>query len=478
MVNLTPKLNQKGWDEMFSNEGVRDSYRKVLETLQNLNQEKLDDKQKQAADLFMNQGITFTVYSDDNEGIERIFPFDIIPRIITQSDWSEVESGIKQRLEALNLFLDDIYNNQNIIKDGIVPAALIASCPHYIQEVQGIKLPHNIHVHIAGIDLIRGAKGEFYVLEDNLRCPSGVSYMLENREITKRIFPDMLAANQVSMVGNYPMIFHNILVSLSPRQISNPNVVLLTPGIYNSAYYEHTFLARQMGIPLVEGRDLIVNNNKVYMKTTSGLQQVDVIYRRLDDEYLDPLVFKPDSTLGVPGLISAYRQGNVALVNAVGNGVADDKAVYAYVPEMIRYYLNQEPILKNVPTYQMENLEERELVFADMENMVIKETNQSGGYGMVMGNKASEQELEEAKIAIVKNPRNFIAQPIIQLSTVPCLIDGELKLRHVDLRPYALCGPKGIQIVPGGLTRVALTEGSLVVNSSQGGGSKDTWIIK
>jgi len=478
MVNLVPKLNQKGWDEMFSNEGVRDSYRKVLETLGTLNQEKLDDKQKQAADLFMNQGITFTVYSDDNQGIERIFPFDIIPRIITQSDWCEVESGIKQRLEALNLFLEDIYNDQNIIKDGIVPAALIASCPHYIQEVQGIKLPHNIHIHIAGIDLIRGAKGEFYVLEDNLRCPSGVSYMLENREITKRIFPDMLTANNVSMVGNYPMIFHNILVSLSPRQIANPNVVLLTPGIYNSAYYEHTFLARQMGIPLVEGRDLIVNNNKVFMKTTSGLQQVDVIYRRLDDEYLDPLVFKPDSTLGVPGLISAYRHGNVALVNAVGNGVADDKAVYAYVSQMIRYYLNQEPILKNVPTYQMENKEEREMVFADMENMVIKETNQSGGYGMVMGNNASEQELEDAKIAILKNPRNFIAQPIIQLSTVPCLIDGELKLRHVDLRPYALCGPKGIQIVPGGLTRVALTEGSLVVNSSQGGGSKDTWIIK
>jgi uncharacterized circularly permuted ATP-grasp superfamily protein len=477
-MKLIPKLNLNGWDEMFSNEGVRDSYRQVLEKLQCSDYEYLNDKQKQAADFFMNQGITFTVYSDDNQGIERIFPFDIIPRIITRNEWKEVESGIKQRLEALNLFLEDIYNDQNIIKEGIIPAGLIASCPHYIQEVQGIKLPHNIHVHIAGIDLIRGAKGEFYVLEDNLRCPSGVSYMLENREITKRIFPQMLSSNQVRMVSNYPMIFHNILVSLSPRNISNPNVVLLTPGIYNSAYYEHTFLARQMGIPLVEGRDLVVNNNKVYMKTTSGLHQVDVIYRRLDDEYLDPLVFKPDSALGVPGLISAYRQGNVALVNAVGNGVADDKAVYAYVPDMIKYYLNQEPILKNVPTYQMENKEERELVFADMGNMVIKETNQSGGYGMIMGNKATEEELENAKIAIINNPRNFIAQPIIQLSTVPCLIDGELKLRHVDLRPYALCGPKGVEIVPGGLTRVALTEGSLVVNSSQGGGSKDTWIIQ
>ena len=478
MMKLMPQLNPKGWDEMFSNEGVRDSYAQVLQTLQSLNPESLNDKQIQASDLFMNQGITFTVYSDNNQGIERIFPFDIIPRIITKAEWSEVETGIKQRLKALNLFLEDIYNGQHIIKDGIIPASLVASCPHYIQEVHGIKVPHSIHVHIAGIDLIRGANGEFYVLEDNLRCPSGVSYMLENREITKRIFPDMLASNKVSMVGNYPMIFHNILVSLSPRNVSNPNVVLLTPGVYNSAYYEHTFLARQMGIPLVEGRDLVVNNNKVYMKTTSGLQQVDVIYRRLDDDYLDPLVFKPESTLGVPGLISAYRHGNVALVNAVGNGVADDKAVYAYVPDMIKYYLNEEPILKNVPTYQMENSEERELVFADMENMVIKETNGSGGYGMIMGNKATQKELEDGKIAILANPRNFIAQPIIQLSTVPCLIDGQLKLRHVDLRPYALCGPNGVEIVPGGLTRVALTEGSLVVNSSQGGGSKDTWIIK
>ena len=478
MIKLTPNLNPKGWDEMFSKEGVREPYRQVLQALERLNLEQLTQKQKQASDIFMNQGITFTVYSDTNEGIERIFPFDIIPRIITQQDWQEVESGIAQRLKALNLFLEDIYNDQLIVKDGIVPAALIASCPHYIQEVHGIKLPHDIHVHIAGIDLIRGAEGEFYVLEDNLRCPSGVSYMLENREITKRVFPEMFQSNNVSLVVDYPMILHNILVSLSPRAISNPNVVLLTPGIYNSAYYEHTFLARQMGVPLVEGRDLIVNNNRVYMRTTAGLQQVDVIYRRLDDDYLDPLVFKPESTLGVPGLISAYKAGNVALVNAVGNGVADDKAVYAYVPQMIAYYLNEEPILKNVPTYQMENKDEREHVFANMENMVIKETNQSGGYGMVMGNKATQEELETAKLAIIDNPRNFIAQPIIQLSTVPCFIDGELKLRHVDLRPYALCGPTGVKIVPGGLTRVALTEGSLVVNSSQGGGSKDTWIMK
>jgi uncharacterized circularly permuted ATP-grasp superfamily protein len=478
MMKSMPKLNPKGWDEMFSSKGVRNSYRNVLYSLEKLSPENIEQKQKQASDFFMSQGITFTVYSDDNEGIERIFPFDIIPRIITQKDWNEVEMGIIQRLKALNLFLEDVYNEQSIIKEGIIPAALISSCPHYLQEVHGIKLPHNIHIHIAGIDLIRGEKGEFYVLEDNLRCPSGVSYMLENREITKRIFPQMLTSNRVSMVSNYPMVLHNILISMSPRNISNPNVVLLTPGVYNSAYYEHTFLARQMGIPLVEGRDLVVNNNIVYMKTTSGLQQVDVIYRRLDDDYLDPLVFRSDSTLGVPGLISSYKMGNVALVNAVGNGVADDKAVYAYVPDMIKYYLNEEPILKNVPTYQMENKEERELVFADMGNMVIKETNQSGGYGMIMGNKATDEELEKGKKAILANPRNFIAQPIIQLSTVPCLIDGQLKLRHVDLRPYALFGPDGVKIVPGGLTRVALTEGSLVVNSSQGGGSKDTWIIE
>jgi uncharacterized circularly permuted ATP-grasp superfamily protein len=478
MMKSMPKLNPKGWDEMFSSKGVRNSYRNVLYSLENLSPENIEQKQKQASDFFMNQGITFTVYSDDNQGIERIFPFDIIPRIITQKDWNEVEMGIIQRLKALNLFLEDVYNEQSIIKEGIIPASLISSCPHYLQEVHGIKLPHNIHIHIAGIDLIRGEKGEFYVLEDNLRCPSGVSYMLENREVTKRIFPQMLNSNRVSMVNNYPMVLHNILISMSPRNISNPNVVLLTPGVYNSAYYEHTFLARQMGIPLVEGRDLVVNNNNVYMKTTSGLQQVDVIYRRLDDDYLDPLVFRSDSTLGVPGLISSYKIGNVALVNAVGNGVADDKAVYAYVPDMIKYYLNEEPILKNVPTYQMENKEERELVFADMGNMVIKETNQSGGYGMIMGNKATDEELEKGKKAILANPRNFIAQPIIQLSTVPCLIDGQLKLRHVDLRPYALFGPDGVKIVPGGLTRVALTEGSLVVNSSQGGGSKDTWIIE
>ena len=474
MSPMAPDLST--WDEMFSYEGVRERYRHVFESLQQLPVDVLSSKDKQAADFFMNQGITFTVYSD-NKGIERIFPFDIIPRIITGKEWAHIEAGIKQRLKALNMFLKDVYHDQQIIKDGIVPASLIETCPHYLKEVIGVKVPHDIYVHISGIDLIRGADGVFYILEDNLRTPSGVSYMLENREVTKRIFPDMLQSSQVRMVGTYPLKLHHILASLSPRQVDQPNVVLLTPGVYNSAYYEHTFLARQMGIPLVEGRDLVVDNQKVYMKTTAGLQQVDVVYRRIDDDFIDPEVFRPDSVLGVPGIMSAYRKGTVALVNAVGNGVADDKAVYAYVPDMIKYYLNEEPILPNVPTYRLENPDHRQHVFANLNTMVVKQTNQSGGYGLVMGNKATEQELTELKAAIEANPRNFIAQPIIQLSTVPCLIDGKLEPRHVDLRPYALVGPDGIEIVPGGLTRVALRKGSLVVNSSQGGGSKDTWVV-
>ncbi len=464
------------WDEMKHSEDIRQPYYTIFEAIKKLNLHDLQQKDKLASELFMSQGITFTVYNND-EGIERIFPFDIIPRIITALEWAHIEAGIKQRLKALNLFLKDVYNEQQILKDNIIPANLIATCPHFTREIFGIQVPYDIYVHIAGIDLIRGDDGTFYILEDNLRTPSGVSYMLENREVTKRIFPDLLASSKVRMVNNYPLILHDNLMALSPRKTENPVVVLLTPGVFNSAYFEHTFLARQMGIQLVEGRDLVVDNQKVYMKTTSGLSQVDVIYRRVDDEFLDPLVFRADSALGVPGLMSAYRKGNVAIVNALGNGVADDKAVYAYVPAMIKYYLNEEPILNNVPTYQMKNTDEREHVFANMGSMVIKETNQSGGYGMVMGNSASQETLEKAKESILENPRNFIAQPIIQLSTVPCLLDGKLQPRHVDLRPYALCGPNGIEIVPGGLTRVALREGSLVVNSSQGGGSKDTWVI-
>lgn len=469
-------INAGIWDEMCHEGNIRQQYSKVFGDISDLPVELLLQKDKLAGELFMNQGITFTVYSDE-AGIEKIFPFDIIPRILTGAEWDHIQQGIKQRLRALNLFLKDIYSEQQILKDNIIPANLIASCPHYTREVFGIKVPHDLYIHISGIDLIRGQDGTFYILEDNLRTPSGVSYMLENREVTKRIFPGMLTSSRARMINNYPLLLGEILGSLSPQQISNPTVALLTPGVYNSAYFEHTFLARQMGIQLVEGRDLLVDNHKVYMKTTVGLQQVHVIYRRLDDDFLDPLVFRADSSLGVPGLMSAYRKGNIAIVNAVGNGVADDKAVYAYVPDMIKYYLNEETILPNVPTYGMENEDARQYVFENIHKMVIKRTNQSGGYGMVMGDKASEKELEEVKTAIIETPREFIAQPIIKLSTVPCFIDGKLQPRHVDLRPYALCGPGGISIVPGGLTRVALREGSLVVNSSQGGGSKDTWVV-
>jgi len=464
------------WDEMGKAESIREPYQQLLSAISSLSVEELLQKDVQAAELFMNQGITFTVYSD-NAGIERIFPFDILPRIITGTEWHHIESGIKQRLKALNLFLKDIYNGQQIIKEHVIPAWLIASCPHYVREVHGIQVPFDIYVHISGIDIIRGEEGKFYVLEDNLRTPSGVSYMLENREVTKRLFSDLLSGNNVRMINNYPLLLHSILGSLAPRPVSNPTVVLLTPGIYNSAYYEHSFLARQMGIPLVEGRDLLVHNHKVHMKTTRGLEQVDVIYRRIDDEYVDRLCFNPDSVLGVPGLMGAYRKGTVAIVNAVGNGVADDKAIYAYVPEMIRYYLNEEPILCNVPTYQMSDPDQREYVFANIDKMVLKRTNQSGGYGMLMGNSSGKEEIKEFETEVRNNPRDFIAQPIINLSTVPCFINGSFQARHVDLRPYALCGPAGIEVVPGGLTRVALREGSLIVNSSQGGGSKDTWVV-
>lgn len=468
--------NNNIWDEMKNSNGIRVEYQNIINTIDSFSVADLEMKNKIAGELFMQQGITFTVYSD-NKGIERIFPFDILPRVISGKEWDNIERGIKQRLKALNMFLKDIYNEQNILNDKVIPAELIASCPHYTREVFGIKVPHDTYIHISGIDLIRGEDGIFYVLEDNLRTPSGVSYMLENREVTKRLFPDMLGNNNVRMINNYPLLLHQVLQANAPQQVSKPTAVILTPGIYNSAYYEHTFLARQMGIQLVEGRDLVVDNHKVYMKTTNGLQQVHVIYRRVDDEYLDPLVFKPNSVLGVPGLIGAFRKGNVAIVNAMGNGVADDKAVYKYVPDMIRYYLNEEPILPNVPTYEMSDLEKRNYVFENINNMVIKRTNQSGGYGMLMGNNTNDKEVAEFRKAVDEDPRSFIAQPIIKLSTVPCFIDGKFVPRHVDLRPYALCGPNEIHIVPGGLTRVALKEGSLVVNSSQGGGSKDTWIV-
>jgi len=464
------------WDELMGEDGVRPIYEQFVRSIEGISHEEMEGKDDLAKKLFMTQGITFTVYSD-REGVEKIFPFDIIPRVISSEEWSVIETGIKQRLKALNIFLKDIYHQQFIIKDGIIPLKLIYSCPLFLREMMYVDVPFDIYSHIAGIDLVRDADGSFYVLEDNLRTPSGVSYMLENRSMTVRIFPDLIPKNNVRSVIEYPSFLLKNLLGLANRQTSNPTVVLLTPGVYNSAYFEHTTLARLMGIELVEGRDLVVENHHVYMKTTAGLKKVDVIYRRVDDDFMDPLVFRPDSILGVPGIYWAYRKGNVAIVNAMGNGVADDKAVYAYVPEMIRYYLNEEPILKNVPTYALDVPENRSMVFANMDKMVIKKTNESGGYGMLIGNKASEEEMETYKKAILEDPRSFIAQPIINLSTSPCYIDGKMQPRRLDLRPFALYGPDGISIVPGGLTRVALKEGSLVVNSSQGGGSKDTWVL-
>src|SRR6201985_1433571 len=385
------------WDEMYGeNSNIRGHYRKVIDYISGESADELNKKEELAKRLFMSQGITFTVYTS-GEGIEKIFPFDIIPRIITAAEWSYIESGIRQRLKALNLFLKDVYNNQFILKDGVVPAEMIYSCPHFLREMHGFPVPHDIYVHIAGIDLIRDQDGTFYILEDNLRTPSGVSYMLENREITKRIFHDLIPKNNVRTVTEYTDILHRNLVSLSPRQTAHPTIALLTPGIYNSAYFEHTTLARLMGVELVEGRDLVVDNHRVYMKTTAGLQQVDVIYRRVDDDFLDPLVLHPDSMLGVAGIMSAYRKGNVAIVNAVGNGGAGYKALYAFVPAMIRYYLNEEPILKNVPTYQLGNVEERDHVFSNMDRMVVKKTNESGGYGMLMGHTAGEEEIRRYK---------------------------------------------------------------------------------
>ncbi len=464
------------WDEMFTGEGIREHYRSFVAAIENLSPAEMSHKDELAKKLFMSQGITFTVYSS-GEGVEKIFPFDIIPRIIQAAEWQVIEAGIKQRLKALNIFLRDIYHEQFAIKDGIVPAGLVYSCPNFLRQMIKVEVPFDIYTHISGIDLIRDSDGSYYVLEDNLRTPSGVSYMLENRSISYRIFPSMLPRNKVRSVKNYPDLLLKNLLQLGNRQTSTPTVVLLTPGIFNSAYFEHTTLARLMGIELVEGRDLVVQDHFVYMKTTHGLQKVDVIYRRVDDDFIDPMVFRPDSMLGVPGLYWSYRMGNVAIINAMGNGVADDKAVYAYVPDMIKYYLNEEPILKNVPTYRLEIPENQKLVFENMPRMVIKRTNESGGYGMLIGSAASEKEMEDFKTAILADPRSFIAQPIISLSSSPCYINGALQPRRVDLRPYALFGPDGIDIVPGGLTRVALKEGSLVVNSSQGGGSKDTWVV-
>lgn len=464
------------FDEMMSDDLIRNHYQEFMTSFEKLDVTEMDQKSELAKKLFLTQGITFTVYSD-GEGIEKIFPFDIVPRIIQSAEWDFIEKGIKQRLKALNIFLKDVYHQQFILQDEIIPSSLIYSCPNFLREMINVDVPFDIYTHISGIDLIRDHDGSYYVLEDNLRTPSGVSYMLENRKMSYRLFPNILPNIKVKQVNNYPDLLIKNLLSLGRQISAKPNVVLLTPGIYNSAYFEHTTLARLMGIELVEGRDLVIQNHMVYMKTTKGLKKVDVIYRRVDDEFLDPLVFQKTSVLGVPGLYHSYRKGNVIIVNAMGNGVADDKAIYSYVPDMIRYYLGEEPLLKSVPTYRMENMDERKFAIENMDKMVIKKTNESGGYGMLIGDVATDEEIAEFTKQINLNPRNYIAQPIIKLSTSPCYINGVLQPRRVDLRPFALYGPDGIDIVPGGLTRVAMKEGSIVVNSSQGGGSKDTWVV-
>ena len=468
------------YDEMFASPGVpREHYRALHQTLLKLPPEELRRSQ-QAADLaFLHEGITFTVYGS-KEGTERIFPNDLLPRIITAREWAKIEKGLTQRLTALNLFLRDIYHEGRILSDKIVPRDLIYSCKHFRREMRGLNVPRDIYVSVCGTDLVRLPDGTFAVLEDNLRVPSGVSYMVANRKVLKRVFPTLFRDYGVWPIDHYPRELLSTLRALAPDNCAyrqDPTTVLLTPGVSNSAYFEHTFLAQQMGIELVEGRDLLTHDNVVYMRTTAGLRRVDVIYRRVDDDFLDPLCFRPDSTLGVPGLFNAYRAGNVTLANAIGTGVADDKAVYAYVPEIIRYYLNEDAILPNVPTFLMSDEMHRQHVLSDLQNMVVKAVGESGGYGMLIGPHSTAQQREEFRVRVLADPRNYIAQPTLALSCAPCLIDGSVESRHIDLRPYILMGEK-VTLVPGGLTRVALRKGSLVVNSSQGGGSKDTWVLR
>jgi uncharacterized circularly permuted ATP-grasp superfamily protein len=452
-------------DEMYGRDGVaRPHYRRLHERLATLPQEEFEQR-RAAVDLaFLRRGVTFTVY-DNAEGTERIFPFDLIPRIIPATEWTQLEAGLIQRVTALNLFLHDIYHDQKILKDKVIPAAQILSAKHFRREFMNFTVPRDIYVHICGTDLIRDADGRYLVLEDNLRCPSGVSYMIENRAAMRRAFPNLFQSYGVRPVEAYADTLLKSLRYIAPRQDEKPNVVLLTPGVYNSAYFEHTFLARQMGIPIVEGRDLVVREDRVYMRTTAGLVGVDVIYRRIDDDFLDPAVFRQDSVLGVPGLVGAYRAGNVALANAIGTGVADDKVIYAYVPKMIKYYLGEEPILPNVETYLAGDPTDRKYILENMANLVVKSANEAGGYGMLIGPASTKEEVD------------FIAQQPIMLSRSPTWCETGLEGRHIDLRPYILCGEK-TSVTPGGLTRVALRRGSLVVNSSQGGGSKDTWVLQ
>jgi uncharacterized circularly permuted ATP-grasp superfamily protein len=465
------------FDEMREGNGdVRSHYRALAELLARLPHDELQRRKQSAEMSFLTQGITFTVYGQD-EGTERIFPYDLLPRLITSAEWDRIERGLVQRITALNHFLRDIYSDAKILSSRVLPRELVYSCRQYRRQMRGLQVPRNVYIAVIGSDLLRLNSGEFVVLEDNLRVPSGVSYMLTNRRVMKRTFPQLFHGYGVRPIEHYPQLLLATLRSLAPEGRPEPNIVLLTPGVFNSAYFEHAYLARQMGIDLVEGRDLVTHDNVVYMRTTDGLKRVDVIYRRVDDDFSDPLIFRSDSILGCAGLFNAYRAGNVTVTNAFGTGLADDKALYAYVPRIIRYYLDEEPILPNVETFILTEDKERKHVLANLDKLVVKAVGESGGYGMLIGPHSTSKERKEFAERIEANPRNYIAQPTLDFSRAPCLIGNQLEPRHVDLRPYILFGDK-VNIVPGGLTRVALKKGSLVVNSSQGGGSKDTWVLQ
>ncbi|NQU40855.1 MAG: circularly permuted type 2 ATP-grasp protein [Lentisphaerae bacterium] len=466
------------FDEFFDEAGApRPAAKLLIQRINGLPDGDLEHRQASAEKMLLSLGITFTVYGDDG-GTERIFPFDLIPRIVNAADWKHMETGLKQRVRALNAFIDDIYHDQRILAEKVIPADLILGADSYRKPCHGLNPPNGIWCHITGTDLIRHEDGNFYVLEDNLRCPSGVSYVLQNREVMKRSFPNVFEASGIRPVANYPTRLRHTLQSLVPDAADPPTIAVLTPGVYNSAYFEHSFLAQQMGAQLVEGRDLVLQDGYVHMRTTTGLQRIDVIYRRIDDDFIDPTVFRADSMLGVPGLMDAFRGGRVALANAPGTGVADDKAVYAYVPEMIRFYLSEEPILANVPTYLAWRDDDRAYILEHLDELVVKAANESGGYGMLIGPHSTVAQQKEFAALIKAKPRNYIAQPTLALSRVPTVAGDAIEGRHVDLRPYVLYGRDGIDVLPGGLTRVALRKGSLVVNSSQGGGSKDTWVIE
>lgn len=475
-MSLQTYKADRGYDEMYDSTGrARAACRSFAERLEALSPDELQARQKQAETSLYELGITFNVYGHE-DGTEKVWPVDLVPRIIDAREWERVERGLKQRIRALNLFIDDIYNDGRILRDRVVPEELIRTAKTFRQQCVGFHPPQGAWCHITGVDLVRDRDGQIYVLEDNLRCPSGVSYVLENRELMKRTFSRVFQGLSVAPIEDYCEQLLETLLSCAPPAVDRPTAVVLTPGIYNSAYFEHTFLAQQMGIELVQGSDLVVVDNYVHMQTTHGLKRVDVIYRRIDDDFLDPQAFRPDSCLGVDNLMEVYRAGRVTLANAPGTGIADDKAVYAYVPQIIKYYLAEEPILSNVPTYLCAVEKERDYVLNHLHELVVKPTNESGGYGILMGPKASAQERASCAEAIKSNPRNYIAQPMLTLSTVPTIVGQKLEPRHVDLRPFVLLG-KDIYVLPGGLTRVALREGSMVVNSSQGGGSKDTWVL-